>query len=119
MQIRYKETRCKYIASRQSLVLGILRYIIEQISPTFHQRMLGRKEGNVLFNDKLNTFYLRLYGFRHMAKDLSDSEKRNLLSPHELLFSNKQQKLFYMHHPTNRITHTKAFVSPVVERWLE
>ena len=22
----------------------------------------GRKEGNVLFNDTLNTFYLRLYG---------------------------------------------------------
>ena len=32
--------------------------------------MEGRKEGNVLFNDTLNTFYLRLYGFRHMVKDL-------------------------------------------------
>ena len=29
----------------------------------------GRKEGNVLFNDELNTFYLRLYGVRHMVKD--------------------------------------------------
>ena len=28
-----------------------------------------RKEGNVLFNDALNTFYLRLYGVRHMVKD--------------------------------------------------
>ena len=28
-----------------------------------------RKEGNVLFNDELNTFYLRLYGVRHMVKD--------------------------------------------------
>ena len=34
-----------------------------------------RKEGNVLFNDALNTFYLRLYGVRHMVKDHSDSEK--------------------------------------------
>ena len=25
-------------------------------------KMKGRKEGNVLFNDALNTFYLRLYG---------------------------------------------------------
>ena len=25
----------------------------------------GRKEGNVLFNDALNTFHLRLYGVRH------------------------------------------------------
>ena len=33
------------------------------------------KEGNVLFNDALNTFYLRLYVVRHMVKDHSDSEK--------------------------------------------
>ena len=30
------------------------------------------KEGHVLFNDTLNTFYLRLYGIRHMVKDHSD-----------------------------------------------
>ena len=29
---------------------------------TFDLRLYGRKEGNVLFNDALNTFYLRLYG---------------------------------------------------------
>ena len=29
----------------------------------------GRKEGNVLFNDALNTFYLRLYGVGHMVKE--------------------------------------------------
>ena len=34
----------------------------------------GRKEGNVLFNDAINTFCLRLYGVRHMVKDHSDSE---------------------------------------------
>ena len=45
------------------------------------------KEGNVLFNDVLNTFYLRLYGVRHMIKDHSDSEKGNLLPPHRLLLS--------------------------------
>ena len=44
------------------------------------------KEGIVLFNDALNTFYLRLYGVRHMVKDHSDSEKGNLLPPHRLLF---------------------------------
>ena len=39
--------------------------------------MEGRKEGNILFNDTLNTFYLRLYGVRHnMVKDHSDSERR-------------------------------------------
>ena len=44
------------------------------------------KEGNVLFNDTLNTFYLRLYGVTHMVKDHSDSERGNLLPPHGLLF---------------------------------
>ena len=47
----------------------------------------GEKERNVLFNDALNTFYLRLYGIRHMVKDHSDSEKGNPLSPHRLLLS--------------------------------
>ena len=44
------------------------------------------RERNVLFNDTLNTFYLRLYGVRHMVKDHSDSEKGNPLPPHRLLF---------------------------------
>ena len=32
------------------------------------------KEGNGLFNDALNTFYLQLYGVGH--EDHSDSERR-------------------------------------------
>ena len=44
-----------------------------------------RTEGNVLFNDTLNTFYL-LYGVGHMVKDRSDSERGNLLPPHGLHF---------------------------------
>ena len=47
----------------------------------------GRKEGNVLFNDALDTFYLQLYGVRHMVKDHSESEKGNPLPPHRLLLS--------------------------------
>ena len=33
------------------------------------------KEGNVLFNDTLNTFYLWSFGIGHMVKDHSDSER--------------------------------------------
>ena len=44
------------------------------------------KEGNVLFNDALNTFHLRLYGVRHMVRDHSDSERENPLPPRGLLF---------------------------------
>ena len=47
----------------------------------------GRNEGSVLFNDALNTFYLRLYGVRHMVKNHSDSEKGNPLPPHRILLS--------------------------------
>ena len=46
-----------------------------------------KQEGNILFNDALNTFYLRLYGVTHMVKDHSDSEKGNPLPPHRLLLS--------------------------------
>ena len=46
----------------------------------------GRNEGSVLFNDALNTFYLRLYGVGHMVEDHSDSERGNPLPPHGLLF---------------------------------
>ena len=47
-----------------------------------------------------------------MVKDHSDSERGNPLPPHVLGF-------FYMHHPTDRIAHTTAFVAPIVEHWLE
>ena len=81
------------------------------------KRQLGRKEGNALFNDALNTFYLRLYGVRHMVKDHSDSRKGNLLLPHGLLFLINSKGYFIC--TTDRIAHTTAFVTPVVEHWLE
>ena len=68
-----------------------------------------KQEGNVLFNDTLNTIYLRLYG-RHMVKDHSDSERGNSLLPHGF---------FYMHHPTDRTANTTAFTTPVMEHRLE
>ena len=54
-----------------------------------------------------------------MVKDHSDSEKENPLPPHRLLLSINSKVFFYMHHPTDRITHTTAFVTSVVEHWLE
>ena len=45
-----------------------------------------RKEGNVLFNDALNTFYLRLCSVDHIVNDHSDSERGNPLPPRGLLF---------------------------------
>ena len=58
----------------------------------------GWKEGNVLFNDALNTFYLQLYGVGHMVKDHSDSERGNPL----LLLQEGKKEMFYL---TTHATH--------------
>ena len=68
-------------------------------------RVKEREERNVLFNDALNTFYLQLYGVRHMVMDHSYSQRRNLLLV--ILISSK------------RSYHISAFVNIVVEHWLE
>ena len=72
------------------------------------------KEGNVLFNDTLNTFYLRLYGVGHMVKNHSDIERGNTLPPHGLHFPISSKGSFICIIP-ERIIHTTAFVTPVVE----
>ena len=66
------------------MILPILLYGIEILGVEMF--FIRRKEGNVLFNDALNTFYLLLYGVRHIAKDHSDSERGNPLPLHRLLF---------------------------------
>ena len=70
------------------------------------------KEGNVLFNDTLNTFYLQLYGVLHMVKENSDSERGNQLPPHVLLFPNSSKGYFIIciipqtgKHITRRLLH--------------
>ena len=65
MQLKYKH-----------VILGIQQVILCR---------LELKESKCLFNDALNTFYLRLYNFRHMVKDHSDSERRNPLPPLDTL----------------------------------
>ena len=61
----------------------------------------GRKE--ILYLTTHSThFYIWLYGVGHMVNDHPDCKRGNPL-----------------HHPTNRIAHTTAFVTPVVENWLK
>ena len=40
--------------------------------------VIRRKEGNVLFNDALDTFYLRLNGARHMVEYVIRGKKIKL-----------------------------------------
>ena len=77
----------------------------------------GRKEMFYLTTHSTH-FSLRLYGIRHMVKDHSDSEKGNPLPPHRVLFLISSKGSFICTIP-DRIAHTTAFVTPVVEHWLE
>ena len=63
-----------------------VRPLVNEAQSNDRRNQCDRKEGNVLFNDALNTFYLRLYGVGHMVKDHSNSERGNPLPPHGLLF---------------------------------
>ena len=73
--------------------------------------ILIRKEGNVLFNDTLNTFYLRLYDVIHIVKNHSDSEMGNPLSPHELLFPNSSKLLYASSHRQDNTYHCLCYTS--------
>ena len=71
----------------------------------------GREE-MFLFNNALNTFYLRLYGVRHMVKDHSDSEKGNPLQPHRLLFLiNSKGSLYAPSHRQDITYHVLCYTS--------
>ena len=70
-----------------NMLFGCLQPItISPVLVLHNQHKFLIKEGNVLFNDALNTFYLRLYSVGHMVKDHSDSERENPFPPHGLFF---------------------------------
>ena len=80
---------CTYIFIYHSKNLFLNLFARSKYFPrleSFGSKVNRERERNVLFNDALNTFYLRLYGVGHMAKDHSDSERGNALPPHGLLF---------------------------------
>ena len=53
----------------------------------FSSMFVRRTEGNILFNDALNTFYLLWYGGIYVVKVHPDSERGKPLSPfHVALF---------------------------------
>ena len=65
----------------------------------------GRKKRNVLFNDTFNTFYLLLYGIKHMEKDHSDNEIGNPLLPHGIFFPISSKGSFICIIPRQDITY--------------
>ena len=75
--------------------------------------------GNVLFNGALNTFYLQLYGAGHMVKDYS--ARKEACSHHYIGYSFWLAARVLLYAPSHRqdSTYTTAFVTPVMEHWLE
>ena len=67
------------------------------------ERERREKRENILFKYALNTFYLWLYGIRHMVKDYSDSERGNPLLPHRLLLSINSKGSFICTIPQTRM----------------
>ena len=72
----------------------------------------------VLINKALNKNFLWLYGVRHMKKDHSDSESGNLMLSYGLLFPVSIKSSFICI-ITDGITHTMAFVTPVMGHMLQ
>ena len=77
--------------------------------------------GGSVFPLSLSEWYFTIchilfYGY--MVKDHSDSERGNPLLPHGLLFQINSKGSFICTIP-DRIAHTTAFVTPVMEHWLE
>ena len=65
-------------------------------------------------------FYLMLYGVQHKVKYHMDKERRNLLPPfHGLLFLITSKISFICIIPLDRKLHIMAFITPVVEHWME
>ena len=72
----------------------------------------GRKEGNVLFNDALNTFYLRLYGVGHIVKDHSEARKETRCHHMDYSFRLAARVLLYASsHRQDNIYHSLCYTS--------
>ena len=68
-----------------------------------------------MFNNAFNTFYLLLYGVKHMVNDYSDSESRKSLCYNYMdYFFQSAARIFYMHiHRQDSTYHSFYYTSRV------
>ena len=57
--------------------------------------------------------------WKDIIKNHLNNERKCAVAIAWVTLSNEQKYIFHMHHPTNRILHTTASVSPAAEHWLE
>ena len=111
IQGTYISSCVTYHAHRKENLHGVDPLSYFSFQPLISLSSEGRKE--MFYLTTHSTHFI--YGYMASdiwVKDHSDSEKGNPVPPH------RQQGFFYMHHPTDRIAHTTAFVTPFVEHWL-
>ena len=72
-----------------------------------------KKEGNVLFDNAINTFYLRLYGDRHMVKDHSNRKETRCC---HIGYSFQLAARVLLYAPSHI---PQPLLHPVMEHWLE
>ena len=77
------------------------------------------KEGNVLLNNTLNSFCVRLYDIRHMVQDHSDSDETCCCHCISYYFHLAARVFLCVQHPRKRTAYVMAFVTPLVKHWLE
>ena len=97
------------------VVASICINLQEKKKKVYHKCALSLWRRKEMFYLMMHSTHLSLYGFGHMAKAQSDSRRANLLLPlHGLHFSFSSKGYFI-----DRIAHTMAFVTPIIEDWLK
>ena len=74
------------------------------------KRRVGRRE-------MFHLMSIQLYGL--ICERTAQRKRKTAAVTSWVTISSYQQDFFYMNHPTDRIEHTTAFVTPVVNYWLE
>ena len=93
-------------SSPRSFLSGHLLYV-----PHHNRKSNVLKEGNVLLNNAHNTFYLPLYGVKHMVKDHSDSERKPTAATRATLCLASRVLLYAPYHRQNSTYHSLCYTS--------
>ena len=99
----------QYAIVREPTIYDLHSYHNTELPDVTYARLFsGDKEGNILFSYIASDIWQRT----------TQIARGNLLLPHRLLFPISSKGSFICIIP-DRIIHTTAFVTPVVEHWLE
>ena len=90
--------------------------VLYRVAMRFAKQMSGRKEMFCLTTHSTHLYYG--YMASNIWERTSQLAKEETRCRHMGCSFRLAARVIYMHHPTDRITHTTAFVTPVVEHWL-